>query len=70
MTLKNFNAIKQSLNPNHSQKWIEGAYAQFIHEANEAYFTGEDVVIKLLPYLNGTLFIQGYSNKLTAMKHV
>jgi hypothetical protein len=44
------NSIKISLY-NKSDKWIEGAYTYLINNIEESFFTREDVIITLMPWI-------------------
>lgn len=37
---------------NKSEKWIEGAYSYLINNLEDSYFTREDVVITMLPWIH------------------
>ena len=47
-----------------SEKWIEEAYTYLINNLEDSYFTREDVVITLLPWIHSTgPMIKEYTTK-------
>ena len=46
-----------------SDNWVESAYAFLITGLEESYFTREDVVIRLLGWVNGTVGLKEYTAK-------
>jgi len=48
---------------NKSDKWIEGAYTYLINNLEDSYFTREDVVITMLPWIHSTAFVKEYTVK-------
>jgi hypothetical protein len=44
------NSIKIALYSK-SDKWIEGAYSYLINNLDESFFTREDVIITLMPWI-------------------
>ena len=62
-------AIKISLF-NKSDKWIEGVYAYLMNNIDDAYFTREDVVITMMPWLHSTAFVKDYTTKHKAWIYV
>ena len=46
-----------------SEKWIEGAYTYLINSLEETYFTREDVVMALMPWIHGTAMVKEYTVK-------
>jgi hypothetical protein len=63
------NAVKIALY-HKSEKWIEGAYTYLINNLEESFFSREDVVITLLPWINQTAFVKEYTNKHKAWIYV
>ncbi len=54
------NSVKISLY-NKSDKWIEGAYNYLINNMEESFFTREDVIITLMPWIHETCFAKEYT---------
>mmetsp|Transcript_431 Transcript_431/g.478 ORF Transcript_431/g.478 Transcript_431/m.478 type:complete len:348 (+) Transcript_431:191-1234(+) len=63
------NSVKISLY-NKQEKWIEGAFAYLINNLEESFFTREDVVITLLPWIHDTFFTKEYTLKHKAWVYV
>lgn len=55
---------------NKSEKWIEGAYTYLINNLEDSYFTREDVVITMLPWIHSTAFVKEYTSKHKAWIYV
>lgn len=56
------NAVRISMF-NKSDKWIEGAYSYLINNLEDSYFTREDAIITLLPWIHSTAFAKEYTVK-------
>eukprot|EP00347_Sterkiella_histriomuscorum_P002505 403367891 len=55
---------------NKSEKWIEGAFTYLITNLEDSYFTREDVVITMLPWIHSTAFVKEYTMKHKAWIYV
>ena len=62
-------AVKVSLY-HKSEKWVESAYSYLINNMEESFFTREDVIIALLPWIHSTVFVKEYTVKHKAWIYV